>query len=1213
MHPWNPNANNTVRALALNGSIIYVGGDFTNIGGASRNRIAAIDVAAGNATAWDPDASQPVRALAVSGSTVYAGGDFTGIGGESRNRIAALDTTTGNATIWNPNANNIVRDIAVSGNIVYVGGQFTSIGGESRNRIAALDAITGNATAWNPNANDNVWTLTVTGSMVYAGGEFTNIGEQTRNNIAALDATTGAPTNWNPNAGSTVWTIAVSGSTVYAGGAFASIGGESRNRIAALDVNTGLATAWDPNVTGLIYALATDGSTVYAGGSFGNIGGAARSNIAALDINTGNATAWNPGANNTVRALAIDDNIIYAGGLFTSIGGDARTYIAALDATTGTPTFWNPNAGGVGVSSVRVLAIEDTTVYAGGSFSFIGATMRSNIAALELDESFFGEATLWDPDANDQVFALAVEGNTVYVGGEFSFIGGEARNNIAALDAITANATAWNPNANNFINALAVEGNTVYIGGSFNSIAGMTRSGFAVMYDIQEFVWTGAADTDWNNPDNWDNGIVPEAGSDIVIPSGLSNYPVFDGVPEIGGLTIENGVTITISNNQSITINGELQNNGSITIESGGNLVQTPGSALYGTGTFHVERFLPGNLSGYRLIASPILNLDISDINNFSASGDPTVQFYIADYIDADVNVSFNNWNSLLANAFIWDESASENIGGTDYRYWQAYINGTMNAGSSYFVYTSGDKTLTFSGSSVHNGEVNVDLSYSNIVNDAAHDGWNYVGNPYPSSIEWDTVAIDLPSGMVNAAYVFDNSLSTNTYRGIYRSYINGVASTPNGFNGVIAPGQGFVVKTTSSLAPGAQLEFNNAHRVATNTSFYKVTKPERSLIRLYAENVNFRDDMVLYFEAGKTVEFDERYDAVKMLNGTGVPSIYTIDDEHTYSIKSMPAFEEAYTIPLGVFIRESGDYTLGLSDLEDFPSTAMIYLEDTETNIITDLRQTDIYEVNLSEGKYDHRFFLHISKPISLETEKAGCAGENGRIILTDLSGNWEFSLKDEDANPIASGDIDGLVSKAIASGNYVIEFIHESGYTTSETIVIGEKAQVHSVFTLSSDEIYTGEEVYFNNASTGANQYIWDMGDGNQLFEENDFTYGYAAPGYYEISLIAKNADCVSESYQQLKVSEVISSTETLENKEQIKIYTIGKQIELNITEMTDLPKSITIYDATGREFKRIEQIGNLPYQTRINMQTAASGIYMIVIESESKRFTEKVVLRE
>jgi hypothetical protein len=82
-----------------------------------------------------------VLAIAVSGSTVYLGGEFTTINNSStvRNRAAAVDTTTGTATSWNPNANNTVHAIAVSGSTVYLGGDFTTINGSTtRNRAAAI-------------------------------------------------------------------------------------------------------------------------------------------------------------------------------------------------------------------------------------------------------------------------------------------------------------------------------------------------------------------------------------------------------------------------------------------------------------------------------------------------------------------------------------------------------------------------------------------------------------------------------------------------------------------------------------------------------------------------------------------------------------------------------------------------------------------------------------------------------------------------------------------------------------------------------------------------------------------------------------------------------------------------------------------------------------------------------------------------------------------
>jgi hypothetical protein len=237
--------------LAVSGSTIYAGGDFNGIGGQARNHIAALDASTGNATAWNPDAingewdAEVVRVITISGSTVYVSGEFTGIGGQTRNGLAALDASTGNATPWNPNADGRVSALAVSGSTVYVGGGFSSIGGQPRNDIAALDASTGNATAWNPNVSGSIDALVVSGSTVYAGGYFTSIGGLTRNHMAALDASTGRATPWNPNPGpimgiahgwSSISALAVSGSKVYVGGDFARIGWQMRFGFAQFDV-----------------------------------------------------------------------------------------------------------------------------------------------------------------------------------------------------------------------------------------------------------------------------------------------------------------------------------------------------------------------------------------------------------------------------------------------------------------------------------------------------------------------------------------------------------------------------------------------------------------------------------------------------------------------------------------------------------------------------------------------------------------------------------------------------------------------------------------------------------------------------------------------------------------------------------------------------------------------------------------------------------------
>jgi hypothetical protein len=421
---------------------------------------------------------------------VYVGGQFTSIGGKTRHYIAALDAAFGGATAWNPDADGYVFALAMSGGTLFAGGQFTDIGLQSRNYIAALDAASGATTSWNPNASGFVFSLAASGSTVYAGGSFSSIGCQPRSYIAALDAATGAPTSWHPNASNHVHALAVSGGTVYAGGTFTTIGGQPRSRIAALDATSGDATAWNPNANGFVAALAVSGGIVYAGGQFTSVSGQPRNCIAAIDATSGVVTSWNPNASGTpsaIYALSVDGSTVYAGGNFTEIGGQLRNHIAALDAVTAEATPWDPNAIGSPPygPTIYALTVSGGTVYVGGQFNSIGGQPRSNVAAIDTET---GAATAWNPNVfgSDQldgpvVYALAVNGGIVYLGGKFLSLSGIPRRHIAAVDATTGSVTTWTANAAGdtnatYVRSLAVSsGGTVYCGGQFTHIGGVAR------------------------------------------------------------------------------------------------------------------------------------------------------------------------------------------------------------------------------------------------------------------------------------------------------------------------------------------------------------------------------------------------------------------------------------------------------------------------------------------------------------------------------------------------------------------------------------------------------------------------------------------------------------------------------------------------------------------------------------------------------------------
>ncbi len=484
----------------------YIGGVFKFVGGIARNNIAHI-LADGNVdTAWNPDViaaggNVSVNAIVVSGQTVYVGGDFTHIGGQARNALAALDATTGLATAWNAatagGGRPSVRVLRLSGQTLYVGGNFTSIGGAARNNLAALGITTGLATAWNPgpggSIHDAITSIELSGQTVYIGGSFSSIGGQLRNNLAAVDATTGlAINNWNPAPNDYIVALAVSGQTLYAAGRFTTIGGQNRTYFAAINTTTGLATAWNPMTFGPINMLAISGQTLYVGGKF-EIVGRTQANLAAVDTTTGQVTSWSPEVNDSVTSIGIGAQTLYLGGNFSLVGGMVRNYAAALNTSTGVATAWNPDPN----QPVKALAVSGQAVYVGGGFTHIGGQARAALAALD---GTTGLVTGWNPDINYGGFPgtvsvgnLALSGQTVYFTGTFRNAGGQPRNNgLAALDTGTGLATAWNPTLNGSISTLVASGANLYVGGSFTSIAGTLRTGGAA-FDTTTGLLTG-----WN-------------------------------------------------------------------------------------------------------------------------------------------------------------------------------------------------------------------------------------------------------------------------------------------------------------------------------------------------------------------------------------------------------------------------------------------------------------------------------------------------------------------------------------------------------------------------------------------------------------------------------------------------------------------------------------------------------------------------------------------
>lgn len=357
-----PGANGRAQlagAVVETGGRAYIGGAFTRMvpsgGGSSvkRNRLAAVDIDGRKLLAWNPNANGVVRALALNSSKkgVYVGGDFSSIGGESVKKLALVDLASGKVdSRFRPAVKGRVRTITLAGDRLYVGGDFTRVGSSDRAKVAALNPITGALLDWKPptlNAGrymgqtgvptrdapaGHVFSVAVPadGRRVYIAGNFVDFAGQ--GGLLVLDAGTGAalPKQWKagrPINDLTVWPK--DGKTI-----FAAAGGPG-GRVYAFDPAQPKQPRWQAAVDGDAVGVAASRSQVFLLGHYDYIvpkgstcyqycpNGTSRRHLAAFDAATGVLDGWNPKANTSTGpwAATMSDDHLLVVGEFTTING----------------------------------------------------------------------------------------------------------------------------------------------------------------------------------------------------------------------------------------------------------------------------------------------------------------------------------------------------------------------------------------------------------------------------------------------------------------------------------------------------------------------------------------------------------------------------------------------------------------------------------------------------------------------------------------------------------------------------------------------------------------------------------------------------------------------------------------------------------------------------------------------------------------------------
>ena len=463
-------------------------------------------------------------------------------------------------------------------------------------------------------------------------------------------------------------------------------------------------------------------------------------------------------------------------------------------------------------------------------------------------------------------------------------------------------------------------GNKRIVKGSINSgeTIDMGAYEYDPSYDPDSIIWTGNSNTNWNNEANWLPETIPSIFNDVTIPNHVNKPIITESTfAEAKSITVDSASSITINQGGTLTVAQNLTNNGTISIKSNalgdGSLII--GGDIEGTGTYSIERYLLPETDydeggRYHLISSPI--------------ADATANVF-AGMVLIEHNESVFGWGQSITNPAA-----------------------PLIPGKGYLLHTNSSDTRTFTGTVNQGSTAGIILNRNSALSEAER-GWNLIGNPYPSAIDWDATDGWDRTNVENAVYIWNNNQ--------YASYINGLAT--NGGSRYIAMGQGFFVRAS---VDGAGISMNNNARThnadvflkkGPSNSFLKSTKQEPQLARVTIGGNYGSDETVVYFNADADFAYDGKHDAAKLFGSEKAPQLYTKKYESKTAINSINRHENINEMFLYLEVGANAEYVMNFS--HTFGQFNNLVLKDLVENKI--IQPNSNYRFNAKTTDNPRRF----------------------------------------------------------------------------------------------------------------------------------------------------------------------------------------------------------------------------------------------------------------
>jgi hypothetical protein len=489
--------------------------------------------------------------------------------------------------------------------------------------------------------------------------------------------------------------------------------------------------------------------------------------------------------------------------------------------------------------------------------------------------------------------------------------------------------------------------------------------------------WDGVPDSEWRAKLNWAEGFIPDAGHNVSITNIGATPMITDGDNAYcHNLVIGAGAGLIIESD--VTTNGD------------GSLI------TYGTvtGTASVKRFLAANRYWY--ISQPVT----------SAVAGVFLHTWMFTY-----NEPGSNWGAFI------EPEATPLVLMKGYAVWTSSINPWHQGWDPV-----GDTTVAYVGT-LNTGAISTPLTKGG-------NGWNFVGNPYPSAVDWNIATGWTKSGLVTNAFWVWNGTSYSTY------VVGGGGS--NTATQYIPAAQGFFVQASTAGTLGV----TDAVRTHSTQDFWKSDENMMNRLSMTVSNGVVNDETVIYFNENATSGLDYDYDAHKLI-APASPQAYTMLADEQMAINTFNNTNQTPTVVLGINAPEAGDYTMTASNIESFDASTPIYLEDLLTGQKINLREMSSYTFTAGEGTAE-RFVVHFADyqgigvdPVS---EVNSIYAVNGDIYVDFNSVKGEISIYNILGQEIShSAANNGLNMISVPQGNavYIVKVISDNTTVTKKVFV--------------------------------------------------------------------------------------------------------------------------------------------------------------------------------